>query len=148
MCALDAPLVKFELMHACRSCLHACYLLGASICTTCQCMLHTQADSWASSAQVYIMKTCVQRGGSSWVICLAGSAQPPHATDLPADTESMNNIQGIFPKGCQWRDIQHDGQAKKFWAQEEYEYWHGDVKQWKPDMPDTCTVQGAPAKQG
>ncbi|KAL0050159.1 hypothetical protein WJX82_005404 [Trebouxia sp. C0006] len=76
------------------------------------------------------------------------ASQSLNHTDPRPEAESINNIQGIFPKGCQWRDIQHEGQAKKFWAKEEYEYWHGDVKQWKPEMPQTCAVRGAPAKQG
>ena len=78
----------------------------------------------------------------------ADGSSPLLPTDLPPDVESINNIQGIFPRGCQWRDLQHEGQAKKFWAKEEYEYWHGDVKQWKAEMPDTCYVRGPPAKEG
>ncbi|KAL3161243.1 hypothetical protein ABBQ38_009607 [Trebouxia sp. C0009 RCD-2024] len=79
----------------------------------------------------------------------ANGSSPFLSTDLPPDVESINNIEGIFPWGCQWRDVQHDGSAnKKFWATEEYEYWHGDVKQWKADMPETCTVRGTPAREG
>ena len=72
----------------------------------------------------------------------------PLPTDIPPGVESINNIQGIFPQGCQWQDVQNEAQAvkKKFWAKEEYEYWHGDVKQWQADMPDTCSVRGKPAK--
>ena len=68
----------------------------------------------------------------------------PASTD-DSDIDSINNIEGIFPKGCQWRDVQHDGQHKKFWSEEQYEYWHGDVKQWKPDMPSGCSVRGKTA---
>lgn len=79
----------------------------------------------------------------------ADESFPLLSTDQPPDVESINNIQGIFPKGCQWRDVQHEGQAdKKFWAKEEYEYWHGDVKQWKAEVPETCYVRGPPAKEG
>ena len=79
---------------------------------------------------------------------LADESLASNQTDSQADVESINNIEGIFPKGCQWRDVQHEGLAKKFWAKEEYEYWHGDVRQWKTEMPKTCTVRGALAKQG
>lgn len=79
----------------------------------------------------------------------ADGSSPLLPMDLPPDVESINNIQGIFPRGCQWRDLQHEGQTdKKFWAKEEYEYWHGDVKHWKAEMPETCTVRGPSAKQG
>lgn len=82
----------------------------------------------------------------SW---LADGSSPFLSTDLAPDVESINNIEGIFPWGCQWRDVQHEGQAnKKFWAKEEYEYWHGDVKQWKAEVPATCTVRGTPAQEG
>ena len=63
------------------------------------------------------------------------------------DVDSINNIEGIFPKGCQWRDVQHEGQNKKFWSEEEYEYWHGDVQQWKLEMPRGCSVKGKPASR-
>ena len=63
------------------------------------------------------------------------------------DVDSINNIEGIFPKGCQWRDVQYDGRNKKFWSEEDYEYWHGDVKQWKSEMPNGCNVRGKPAKR-
>ena len=87
-------------------------------------------------------------GKRKWCHGLADRSLPLNTTDLPPDVESFNNVQGIFLRGCQWRDIQHEGQAKKFWAEEEYEYWHGDVKQWKAEMPETCTVRGSPAKDG
>ena len=63
------------------------------------------------------------------------------------DLDSINNIEGIFPKGCQWRDVQHEGHSKKFWSEEEYEYWHGDVQQWTPEMPKGCSVKGKPASR-
>lgn len=74
-----------------------------------------------------------------------GCSTDENTTTDQSDVDSINNIEGIFPKGCQWRDLQHDGQKKKFWSEEEYEYWHGDVKQWTPDTPSGCSVRGKPA---
>ena len=95
-----------------------------------------------------ILQTCAS-ATSDHVCCCCADATTPFAQPEPeSEVESINNIEGIFPKGCQWRDIQHEGQTKKFWAVEQYEYWHGDVKEWKTDAPSTCTVRGVPANNG
>ena len=94
---------------------------------------------------------------TSQVFCLLVTVHVHHLVMLIADdsinksapepqskVESINNVEGIFPKGCEWRDIQHDEQTKKFWAKEQYEYWHGDVKpgecQPKLGKPTQCWV--------
>ncbi|EIE21972.1 hypothetical protein COCSUDRAFT_66769 [Coccomyxa subellipsoidea C-169] len=49
---------------------------------------------------------------------------------------------GVFPAGCKWRDVQHDGGEKDFWAVEEYEYWDEGKQVWTSKRPPACIVQG------
>ena len=59
---------------------------------------------------------------------------------------------GIFPRGCKWRDVQAKGPgpAKKrpFWAVEDYEYWDEAREQWHSKQPDACLMRGVQGGRG
>lgn len=55
---------------------------------------------------------------------------------------------GVFPAGCKWRDVQHDGAEKEFWAVEGYEYWDEVRQRWTSKRPPGCIFQGFAGSEG
>ena len=55
---------------------------------------------------------------------------------------------GVFPAGCKWRDVQHSGAEKEFWAVEDYEYWDEAKQRWTSKRPSGCIVQGSAGSEG
>lgn len=49
---------------------------------------------------------------------------------------------GVFPRGCKWRDVQIEGKEKSFWEEEAYEYWHEGLSLWTSDIPESCLLEG------
>ncbi len=55
---------------------------------------------------------------------------------------------GVFSRGCKWRDVQRQGQRKKTWAVEEYQFWDEQSASWSSTMPAACQLQGQPNPPG
>jgi hypothetical protein len=72
-----------------------------------------------------------------WLAWPTGSAQ-----------RRAGEVNGIFPAGCKWRDVQERGSKKDFWSVEEYEYWDEARQKWSSKQPDACLVKGQPGKRG
>jgi hypothetical protein len=62
-----------------------------------------------------------------------------HAKDKPVtvDNKTYHPSFGIFPRGCQWREVTTAGSKHV-----DYQYWDNTTSQWKDEQPEACSAKG------
>ena len=56
-------------------------------------------------------------------------------------TREVGPVNGVFPAGCKWRDLEPLNRSRDFWDVTEYEFWADGAQEWICEMPEACLMR-------